>query len=71
MTIIFLSARKPRAERDFPFPALTAMARSFRERQADRLSGRRLDAVPDATLKDIGITRPEVFAGVRGYLNAA
>ena len=73
MTISILPAttRNSRAEAGFPFPALAAMVRTFRARQADRRTMRQLDAIPRATLKDIGITRPEVFAGVHGFLNAA
>ena len=73
MTISILPAtiRNPRTEAGFSLPALAAIVRTFRARQADRRTMRQLDAVPQATLKDIGITRPEVFAGVHGYLNAA
>jgi uncharacterized protein YjiS (DUF1127 family) len=73
VTISILPAmtRKPRNEAGFSFPALATIVRTFRARHANRRTMRQLDAVPQATLKDIGITRPEVFAGVHGYLNAA
>ena len=72
MAISFLAMTtgRPCAECDLPFPSLAAMVRTLRQRQADRVIRRQLESVPAATLRDIGITRPEVFAGVRGDLNA-
>jgi uncharacterized protein YjiS (DUF1127 family) len=47
---------------------MVAMLRAWR---AARRTMRQRDAAPRATLRDIGITRPEIFAGVHGHLNAA
>ena len=65
------TTRKPRTEPGSPVSALAAIVRTLCDRQADRRTIRQLDAVPRATLRDIGITRPEIFAGVHGRLNAA
>jgi uncharacterized protein YjiS (DUF1127 family) len=47
------------------------MIRTLRERRADRLRRRQLDVVPADILKDIGLTRPQVFAAIPGHLNGA
>jgi len=71
MDISLATTGKLAFEPRFPFPALGAMVRAFRARQAERLTIRELDAVPQATLRDIGMTRPQVFARVHGNLSAA
>lgn len=71
ISVLRAAARHLRAVRACALLALPRMARAVRRRRAARLSARRLDAVPDATLRDIGMTRAEVFAGVRGGLAAA
>jgi uncharacterized protein YjiS (DUF1127 family) len=53
------------------FPGLARVIRRLRERRANRLRRRHLDVVPADILKDIGMTRPQVFAGIPGRLSAA
>ena len=71
ISILPATTEKPRTGPGLSFPALAAIVRTLRAQRANRRSMRQLDAVPQATLRDIGITRPEIFAGVHGQLNAA
>lgn len=65
------TAEGPRMSPKFRFPGLARMVKAVRNRRADRLSRRHLDVVPAEILRDIGMTRPQVFAGVAGCLSAA
>ncbi|HKU95368.1 MAG TPA: hypothetical protein VJR58_08835 [Vineibacter sp.] len=56
----------PRAGRSLLFLALAWVVRPRRARRINRRAARALDQVPAMTLRDIGMSRPQVFAGVRG-----
>lgn len=64
----FAAPALPRAGRNLLFSALTWVTRPRGARRADRRAARALDLVPDTTLRDIGMNRPQVFAGIRGRL---
>ena len=60
------SLTPPRASLDRAAAALGTAVKRVRERRAERLGRRQFQALPSATLKDIGMTRPQVFAGIYG-----
>jgi len=63
----FAAPALPRAGCTLLFSALTWVTRP-RGARRDRRVARALDQVPNATLRDIGMNRPQVFAGIRGRL---
>jgi len=65
----FAAPALPRAGRVFLFTALVRVVRPWAKRRANRWAARALDQVPDMTLRDIGMNRPQVFAGIRGRLS--
>jgi len=64
----FAAPALPRAGRTFLFTALVRVVRPWAKRRANHWAARALDQVPDMTLRDIGMNRPQVFAGIRGRI---
>ncbi len=60
-----VSIRVPRARRTRLLLVLAIMAKRFLRRRAERIAVRQLYALPDRTLKDIGISRSQIAAAVR------
>ncbi|TXL69136.1 DUF1127 domain-containing protein [Vineibacter terrae] len=59
------SIRVPRARRARLVLVLAIMAKRFLRRRAERIAVRQLYALPDRTLKDIGISRSQIAAAAR------
>ncbi|TWT02692.1 hypothetical protein [Reyranella sp. CPCC 100927] len=64
----FAAPALPRASRILLRSALRRIARPWAARRTARRAARALDQVPYMTLRDIGMSRPQVFVGVRGRL---
>ncbi|HEX2888695.1 DUF1127 domain-containing protein [Vineibacter terrae] len=60
-----MSIRVPRARRTRLVLALAIVAKRFLRRRAERIAVRQLYALPDRTLKDIGISRSQIDAAAR------
>ncbi|HJQ55254.1 MAG TPA: hypothetical protein VJ890_00020 [Vineibacter sp.] len=68
---LLAAAERPQNGSGICLARMAKAIKTLRDRRADRLRRRQLDVVPAEILKDIGMTRPQVFAGVPGHLSAA